>query len=539
MIGEFRTRCLCKELDKYNKIIIYGTGDYADRIYPLLLEHGLRKKISCFTQTEESKIQSIDGIPIIKFNMLEDCKKDECAVLIAVSEIHLGEIKQKLLQCQYPNVFALVDYRTHTADEFEQLFSFDEYCDLISDWFIETHVGDFEKKTVMTKLLERGKNVGKKTDSKLIVWICGHLTARSNKIIGALRRAGYSVVMLRYNLFQDTMCCCLNEFEGLEISRISCDCIESMLYEALQYYPLIYFFEPGWAECLWAKIMIKNKKYFGKIIIALYDVLNDGILGQSQKRMDSERYVLENADGIVWRYFSKDYLEEKGFAFRGKSIQFLDYCNHSSYEFERRSSNSSVVKLCEVCGTADEYVEDRPYSSEYIDFARVGEILKVIGNREDCIFHFYGIRMKKENIERCRQYEQMYSNFKFFIGVEHDELIRRLNDYDYGCDFFTDGEEPPDEVYIGNALGIDRKNCVRNIFFDYITAGLPIIATMPQKFLDYLQPYDVVIRMNIATIKFDYLKNKKSYFYEKVKEARKELDIDVQIPRLIDFFNSL
>lgn len=542
MIEYLRVNALCQMLDRYKEIIIYGAGNYAKAIYPLLVEHNLKQKILCFTQTEEGETKSIDKLPIISFGLLNTNKnldKNNCAVLVAVSQQYSNDIKQTLIQHKYTNVFVMEDYRKHTESDFDSLSTFEEYCDYMVDWYLEARTDRKEKKAVVQELLERGKNAGEKTDSGLIVVICGHMTARSNKIIGALIRKKYRVIMLRYNFLNYNTCCCMKELESLNIQIIECSCIEEMLYEALQYDPLVYFFEPRWAECSWAKIMIKNKKYFGKIVLALYDVLNGCMLDQPQRRMDSEKYALENADGIVWRWFSKEYLETKGFVFKGKSIQFLDYCSKTVSSVVKSDSEHSVVKICNVSGVADCYVEERLHSLQYLDYARVGEVLEKIGNRNDCVFHFYASHLKEENIKKCKYYEKIYRNFKFFVGTEHDELLTRIKQYDYGCDLYTDGEWPSDDTPVGNVTGSIRKYSTRNILFDYLSAGLPIITTTPLKLLDYLRPYDVVIKMNLSALDIDFLKQNKEYYRKKVEAANEKLDVDVQISRLIKFFKTL
>ena len=45
--------------------------------------------------------------------------------------------------------------------------------------------------------------------------------------------------------------------------------------------------------------------------------------------------------------------------------------------------------------------------------------------------------------------------------------------------------------------------------------------------------------MNLANLDIDYLKQHKQYYWDKVKEAKKELNMDYQIPRLIQFFKEL
>ena len=100
----FRSRILCEKLSQYEKIIIYGTGDFAKAIYPQLVRHGLKKKIACFTRTQGSEPASIDGIPVINIKELH-YNMEECVVLVAVSKLYVDEIKRILTEYGYPNIF--------------------------------------------------------------------------------------------------------------------------------------------------------------------------------------------------------------------------------------------------------------------------------------------------------------------------------------------------------------------------------------------------------------------------------------------------
>lgn len=537
----FRSKSLFDKLNQYKQIIIYGIGSYAKEIYPQLKYRGLKQKISCFMQTKECEIDYIDGIPVISLDKF-DYKKSEVVVLIAVSDMYLSEIKTILSKRGIADIVSLPEYLfdyKKTENMMENLNSFEEYCDLIADWYVENHTDITDKEPVKNKLLDRGRNINKiNKDEKLIIFLSGYISARNNKIIGALKRSGYKIIVINYNFGVNIWC--LNELKKMNIQIEECECIEEMLYKALQYNPLVYYFIPYWGDCLWAEIMFKMKKYFGKVILELYDVLNDGFAEIPQNRLDTERYALERADGIVWRWFSKNYLEKKGFQFEGKSLQFLDYCDYCNLpdiQYEERA-DSKVVKLCQVIGMGYEYIE-KPYKTSYLDFATVGDILEKIGNRPDCTFHFYAGNLKEENIKRCMKYEQQYKNFKFFVNVEHSELIKRLREYDFGCDFYTGGEWPADDVVVGRYFGSSRINSARNVLFDYLSAGLPIITTTPLRLLEYLQKYDVVVKMNTANIDIDYLRKNKSYFKDRVKKAMDELNIDSHIGKLAEFMENL
>ena len=536
----FGITSLGETLRQYSVIIIYGIGRYAQVIFPHLVQEGLREKIICFTQTAECKNMVCEGIPVINIDELK-CNKAECVVLVATSELYSEEIRQILIKYQYPNILLLSDYvfdERLNEQKFLSLYTFDEYCEAIVNWYLRTHTDQSDKKKLLQKLKDRGENADEGKDLNLIVMICGHMSTRSNKIVRALKRKGYKVVMLYYHSNEHMWC--MEEFKKLDIPIYRCQYVEEMLYKALQYKPLIYFFEPRWGDCTWAEIMLRNKKYFGKIVIGLYDILNDGCIEQPQSRLDTEKYALENADGVVWRGDSQQALGKKGFCIQGKSILFMDYCDVDCESYAGYAdTDSGVLKLCMVVGVDSLLCEKRKKQKEYTSVAKLEEILDKIGNREDCLFHLYIGRMSRERMELCRQYERKYNNFKLYLNTERSQLLAKLSEYDYGCNLYTEGEMPPEDYVIDNATGSFMRNYARNTFFDYFSVGLPMIATMPQKFIEYMRKYDVIIQMDISNLDIDYLKKNKWRYKENTKLVRKELNIEKQIQRLIDFFNEV
>lgn len=536
----FGITSLCETLRQYSEIIIYGTGCYAQEIYPYLVQEGLGEKIICFTQTDECESKLYAGLSVINIDELK-CNKAECVVLVATSKLYTEEIRQTLIKRQYPNIIFLpnyvIDYRLN-EQKFLSLITYNEYCEAIVNWYLMTHTDKSDKGKLLQELKDRGENAGEGKDSNLIVMICGHISIRSNKIIGALRRKGYKIVMLYYH--SNGHMWCIEELKKLDILILKCQYVEEMLYKALQYKPLVYFFEPCWADCTWAEIMLRTKKYFGKIVIGLYDILNDGYFGQPQSKRDTEKYALENADGVVWKWFSQQTLEEKGFCIQGKSVLFLDYCDadYKSY-VECADANSDVLKLCMVTGVDSLLCEKRQKQTKYTSVAKLEEILDKIGNREDCLFHLYIGKMSEERERLCRQCEDKYSNFKLYLNTERSQLLIKLSQYDYACNLYIKGEMPPPDYIIDDMTGSCMRNYERNTFFDYFSAALPMIATMPQRFLEYMQKYDVIVPMDLSNLDIDYLKKNKCRYKENTKLVRKELNIDNQIGRLIDFLNEV
>lgn len=535
----FKINNLIQVLNQFEEIIIYGTGNYAHLIYPLLVKWGIKKKITCFTQTKKEEKDLIDGIPIVTLEELHVCKM-KCVILIAVSNIYLVEIKEILLEYGYPNAVSLVDYCLtdgQSEKNFIQFKTFEEYCMQVSEWYAQAYIDSERQSIVFERLMERGKNGRKKMDLNLIVIICGHLSPRILKIAEALKKKSKDVIMLRYG--GGRYLWCLERLEKINIHIKSCSCIEEMLYEMLQYSPLVYYVEPKWGDCLWIAVMLKNKWCFGKFVLSLYDVMNDGHIGIDENWLITEKYALEHADGIVWRWFSKECLERKGFLFQGKSIQFIDYCNHIRNYNGSNCKDSSVIKLCMGIGKSDGYIDERNYDTQYTDHARIGEILEKIGNRQDCSLDMYAVALSERNVKRCEEYQKKYKNFHFFIGTNYDDFLIRLREYDFGCELWIDGNEPPDNIIVGEYSGSNYRDCVRNTFLDFIEAGLPVITTLSSKFWDYLSAYDIVIRMTLDNLNIDYLKRNKKYYQDNVAIARKELDIDNHISELIRFFEEV
>ncbi len=395
---------------------------------------------------------------------------------------------------------------------------------------------DFLRKSkVFRKNFKRRETVN--LDRKTIVFITGNLTPRSVKIISALNKKRYKVIVLGYGK-GSIVPLVKKELTGFGVNYFNCSDVVELFYLSLQYKPLLYIFEPAWGDCSWPDLMIRHKKLFGKIVMAVYDTLNDCYVQVSDFQLSTERYCLENADGVIWRFFSKEYLEEKkGFHYKGKSIQFLDYC--AGYNIDENLNKDNGLKLCFIVGSIDYFLESRN-GRNYIEEARIEDILKVIGNREDCVFHIFTGTFRKRDKEICDALEKEYPNFKVFYNLEHDKLIKKISGYDYGCYFYTNGKKIPDMETVNNLLyGSAYVNSISNKHFDYIDAEIPIITTAPFKSCEFFAQYGIVVKMDISNLDFEYLKKNKIFYKENVKKAKKELLIDNQIQRMIDFFQEL
>ncbi len=73
-----------------NKVMIYGAGYTARRIYKTVCEHGLKKNVVCYITSKESKEKDIDGLEVIPVDRIKN--EPGTMICIAVHEAVRDEI---------------------------------------------------------------------------------------------------------------------------------------------------------------------------------------------------------------------------------------------------------------------------------------------------------------------------------------------------------------------------------------------------------------------------------------------------------------
>lgn len=531
---------LYKELIQFSRILIYGAGRYGNKAYEFLESAGLAERIDSFVVSVLNECRDLDGIPI---RCIDDVIfNDDSVVLIAVNKTYEEEIVQILQKRKCFHFFRIGDFFIED-DKFHNMLrtqSDERFVESIMDVMWE--YGNKEKGIGNCTVFRHEDNIDKNT----IVFISGDIKPRSVKIIGALVKKKYNLIVLEYKYCNELV---IKELVTYNIKFYHCNSMADVYFKAMQYNPLVYYYEPVWGDCSGVEIMVRHRNLFGKIVFAPYDVLNDGYVQISESDKLTERYCLENADGIVWRWFSKEYLEEKkGFAYKGKSIQFMDYCKDGKTDNNEKTDNKdNKLKICFVQGAINgnlnnAVLDQNGFKNDgiYTETARIDTILNRLGNMDDCIFHIFIGECSTDAEKRLKELERKYSNFKFFCGTAHKELISIISGYDYGCFFMTGGKDIPETESIDNMYyGSNYINSEANRYFDYLDAGIPIIATSPKKQCEYLYSLKVLVKMDVSNLDIGYLKKNKTIYKKNVKEAKTELLIDNQIQRMIDFFHGL
>lgn len=529
---------LYHDLCGFSRIFIYGAGNYAKKAYELLKSTGLKEKIYSFVVTEAEEWKDIDGIQVRRLSGLVSLFDKDSIVLIAVSRTYEDEIVQILKSTDSVYAIRFTDYMIQEYDFHAMLKeqSDEKFVESILGGCMWDGVGsmhEFAKETVGI-----GQEKPEHIDKNMIVYISGYLNPRSDKMIGALVKKNFHVIVLEYGLLNEMVRTGIMTYN---VEFFHCRDIGEVFYIALQYKPLVYYFEPEWGLCIGSEIMIRHKDVFGKIVFAAYDVVNDGYVDIRDSDKLSERYCMENADGIVWRWFSKEYLEEKkGFVYKGKSIQFPDYCK--GFEIEKSEKSDDKLKLCFVQGGIYKLLNETPSIDKdtYKEPANLDVILNKIGNISGCTFHLYLGRCSDSDKKKLEELEKEYANFKVFYGVEYNELIYRISGYDYGVFLVTGRKDIPELQSIDNIYyGSIYVNSIANRFLDYLDANIPVIGTLPKKQCEFLEKYGVIVKMDLSNLNIEYLKKNKKLYKKNVEKVKTELLIDNHIQRLVDWFNEL
>lgn len=527
-----------------SEIVIYGAGVYAEKIYEVMEIYGIQSKVQYFVVSETGEGKCINGIPVISIGQLNEMNK-KFTIFVAVSISYVAEIREILKDFKAKEIFYLTDYEK--ADE--ELLPWvcdrgaDEFANYVLNGLISNQRIRSQRDLKKAELLFQTEIQGDMYDSKRknmrIIFFVGIVTARTARIAAALKNAGYKIDVFK---MREEEYIGESELKKQEIRIKHFAMPLDILYEVMQIHPFVCYLEPFGAEYQICAVMIAFRQYFGKIIWAPYDIRNGTVLEEDGRINELEKYCFENADGIIWRYFAQDFLEKRfGFSYKGISVFIPDCCE--SYSTQKHSENDCLKLCCMPTHTSD-VLETDTGESTYTHEATLWEILDKVGNQEDCVFHVFFWNVSEREKALLEQFKRKYYNFDYFVHIEHKQLIENvLPKYDYGCSLNTAGKIPiyPESImrkgikYSENALRYGSSNK----FYDFISAGLPVIATIPERLCHYLDQYGVIVDMDVEHLDIGFLKEHKTAYQVKVASAKPKLVIENYVPMLVGFLEQL
>ena len=397
-------------------------------------------------------------------------------------------------------------------------------------WYVKNHRMRIKNCSgVMQKLKECMQTQYSVEDKKIIFIIELVATARLEKITKALCKRGYRITLL-YNTKM------VPKTEGLERLKEYCEAVHGYNRVAqLLYYtiesriPIVHFYVAynNFASIL---LLLQVKGIMPRIIAEKYDIFNGTTPYKEAKKRycRAEKYFMEHSDGVCCREFSMEYcVKELGFELRREYLVFLDYAEEQIFEEKEKQEELSLCYVGEIC-TEKEYP-----GASYACFLELAAKCE----RNNCHLHVYPFMWSETRFSQYIKYAQNSQYFHFHHPVEHNKLYEEISQYDYGI-------HPVKSTYLDREIDgcITRNKLIyasTNKYFDYISAGIPIIGISPVIITKEIEKTGGIIRWSIDDYDFDELKRRKKELRDELLQNRGYWMIDNRISELTDYYEEV
>lgn len=526
---QIRMARLKKELRDYDRFIIYGAGSLAKILNAKLQENNLHADY-CVISGNPNDDSTFGELPLFSFyDCIADLRKENTVVLIAVTKLYEKEIEGILIKNNVKNyIFAASFVDSITADKYFCITE-QECLDELSEWYVEKNGMEFEDIDRIRRRLVCEKN--KEPDDDKILFVVNNPSPRVVKITKALVKKNYQIEILFFMAasFRSSYC---DELSEMCKDYHHCERIEELMYYALLSNAGVMHVFSNIEYSYVAKILIGIKGLFPRIVFEQYDISNKMYVEDkwsAPKNFEYERYCMEYADGVCFRGFEQDYLvENESFRISGKKIKFFDYCQDDV--IAKNNGRRDSLRLCYAGGIATERQWAGASFACFLEFAKLCEANK-------CSFHLYPARWNDEFLEDYFKLDRDSDYFHLHRPIPYEKLKYELAQYDYGVHpVRKDYREKEVNGYYTKQKFIYAAT---NHYYDYLDAGIPIIAAFPEKFIEYFEAKRVLINWTIEEYDFDYLRKVKGIMRENVKKIQDELKISNNIDRLINFYQSI
>lgn len=516
---------MAHKLSQYTRVVLYGAGNIAEKIYEGLLKCNI--SISFCVVTEKSENFFMGSIPIYE---LKECKAilqdSESIILVAVSKQYELEIENILKESGIRSWIRFSDFTVGELLEEYRDKSAEQCLEEVAEWKVVNSGDDWKDFEQIKKKIEEDVRI--KDNENKILFVIGDLTPRVLKIIKALQYKNREVKVLLHPMvfFRQV---CEEEFLQLGIIYRKCKCIEELIYNIIKEHVKIVHIFSHCNNTIIPYVLIKMRSILPCLVYDEYDIINEFYIDYPVDWLKEERYCLENADGICNRGYELEYLKQYGYSFKGKTIHFFDYCKDDDYHTDILNDKDEL-SICYAGGVITE--------KEYPDSAIVCwmDLLKRC-EKAHCHLHIYPSEWSESNYTEYIELGKHNEFFHFHRPVSSEKLKKELSRYDYGI-------HPVRANYMEqeHIAYIKREKliyAVTNHFYDYLDAGIPIIAATPVLFISSFLQKGVLLPWTIEEYDFDFLRNNKIVYRKRVEKIRLELQIKNHINELIDFYSSL
>ena len=518
-----------KELDKQRKIVLYGAGQKGHSVYRALIVSGYTIVYCVITDNsvKESEFEEVKVYPFAD-------KKDEIIekqyqIVIATLQRFEAEIA-KIIENNGISEYWKTSQMPWSVD-------FDTYRNLDADGYMEiirekyySDTEKYRKDKAVRDYIER--NINRPVNNRKITFLLVGIGPRSYKIIDALHRKGYfTEVIVWGNALYLTDEKYHEYSEIADECRVCIDVKEVMLYCTSTDSKILHIFSEINSNIELPQTLINCKSIFPKIIFDEYDVAAEMNRRMPQRTIDAELFCFEHTDGICSRYRCIEYLEEKGHSICKNRIYFIDCCNDfTSYEspLKREEEELHLVHVGNVL------------AGEAYETTRIHRLLE-FGLRckeKKAHLHIYPVTYEAAKLHEYIEMERMNPYFHLHHPVSAHVLAQEISKYDFGimnaCSDFLEYADR-EGSYAKELLMF----CEANRLYDFLDAGLPIVAAHPVEQIKMFEKDGVLIRKTDEEVDFDELRQKRNQLKKRVVQIRDKYRISNQLPALIEFYDSL
>ncbi len=518
-----------KKLNRKKKIVLYGAGQKSHSVYRALILSGYTIAYCVVTNNaiEESEFEEVKVYAFEK-------KKDEILekgyqIVIASFQKFEIEIAEVIESSGIKDYWKLSEMPWSVNFEEYRVLDKEGYIEIIKQKYYKDRE-KYKKQEVVRNYIEKSNK--QPVDNKKITFLLLVCAPRSYKIINALHHKGYYIEIIMWgNAMYLTQEKCDEYFQIADEYRLCIDAEEVMMYCSSTNSKILHIFSEINSNIELPRILINCKSLFPKIVFDEYDVVAEMQRGVSEELIESELFCLENADGLCNRYRCMEYLETKGYKICSKRIHFIDCCNDSiKYESPQKSAENEL-NLVHV-GTV---LADNAYETSKV--ARLLEFgLRCKENKVH--LHIYPVSYDTAKLTEYIKMEKINPYFHLHPSVSIHALPQEISKYDYGVFCAQNG-------FLDHASekgGYRRESlifCEANRFYDFLDAGLPVVAAIPVEQTKMFEKDGVLLRKTDEEIDFDELRQKRNELKRKVIQIRDKYRISNQLSTLIELYDDL
>ncbi len=519
---------LKKKVMNYRGVAIYGCGKMAKETYDALLKCAKRPEFCVVSQKTDGDEYFQNEIPIYEFSKQADyIKENDIMVIIGVSALYEKEIEETLQRHQVKRYICITYFERFVRYNH---MSAQECLEEIAEWYAGNHIDKVSEDR--HAILQRLRNaIKQEKDDKKVVFAMGALTPRVLKAAEALLEEGYQIRLIvnQTAVMQDF---CEKRLRQMHLTYERCTTLEEFMYRIISENAKVVHLFTNLGNSPIDRILIQNKELFPPFVYDEYDIYNLCYDGMPLQLLENERFCLEHADGVCNRGYEIDYLMDNGFDIKGFRIQFHDYCSSEQISFVQEENDE--LSLCYAGGIFSEQ-ESIEWSDSFCECARLCAA-------NNCHFHVYPAAWNEEHLKDYIELDRVSPYFHLHQPISFEKLKCELSKYDYGI-------FPIKRMYFNRGLSLTqgqthiayRKEelmyATGNKYFDYLDAGLPIIAACPQKLMGFLETKGVVLNWAVEEYNFAEMRKRKGELKKRVLEEHSGLQMRQHIGELTALYD--